>query len=93
MHLDGKFIAVRSNLEYDGFYSIKKFKEILNDKIVCFNSDETKELLFDYYQELPDGDRHPFMDCWKNPKGEIVTWETIESTNTFVKIKFNPQGA
>jgi hypothetical protein len=82
----GKFIAVKSNQEYVNVYNIKKFKEMSNDKIVCWNSSETKELFFDYFQELPDGDRHPFMDCWKDSKGKIVTWNEIEDGNTFIKI-------
>lgn len=48
MIINEEFIAVKSNDKYINGYQIKKFKEISNDKIVCWNSSETKEVYNTY---------------------------------------------
>jgi len=79
----GEYIAVKNNDEYIDFYNMRIFNEINGDKIICWNRTETKLLEYDFYQEFPPDNRHPFSDCWKTAKGESVTWKDMENSNVF----------
>ena len=79
----GEYIAVKSNEEYIDLYNMRLFEKIDGGKIICWNNSETKLLEYDFYQEFPSDNRHPFTDCWKNAKGEVVTWEYMENSNVF----------
>jgi hypothetical protein len=79
-----QIIFVKKNDEYINGYQIRQFKEVREDKIVCYtNNNPDKELFYDFYQDFPDNDKGPFESFWKNSKKEIVEGDFICSKNTY----------
>jgi len=82
----GEFIAVKrfSNLEDYNYnrrmtismYSMKKFKEFRDGKIVC-EKKNGDEALYDFYHIIPDN-KHPSTTFWFNGYQNRVLWDVIE---------------
>lgn len=85
--LKDEFIAVKKDEQYLNAFSIFKFKEIRNNKIICLNKKETKELEFDYYQ-LIIGNNLPNPNKWLNYKNEIVSIKEMIERNTFKPVGY-----
>jgi len=58
-------------------YSVRKFIEFRDDKIVCENQKGDKESLYDFYQ-IFDGVNHPSTTFWFNSYHNRVHWLVLE---------------
>jgi hypothetical protein len=78
-----EYIFVKANNQYINGYQVAKLKSFKRGQIFA-NRGSLKR--YDFWQEM-DGDNHPKFEAWKDSKGNIVTWDFMESKNTYKKIK------
>lgn len=62
----------------ESMYQIVTFKEISDQKIVGYKSNEEKELYFDFYQHF-DGENHPSSNFWFNACQNHITYALMEN--------------
>ena len=79
-----EYIFVKADNQYINGYQVAKFRSFKRGTVFANRGSLRK---FDYWQEM-DGNNHPRFDAWKDSKGNIVTWDLMESTNTYPAIKY-----
>lgn len=58
-------------------YQIGTFLKFQNDKIICFDENQEKEIECDFYAKF-DGVNHPSTSFWHNAKQNHVTYAVME---------------
>lgn len=81
----GTFIGVKLHSQYINGYQIRKFDSFSGDKILCWNTKETKLLEYDMYREI-ENDSFKENTYWKNSNNIDISYDMIKELNTYNQI-------